>query len=85
MQISPNAKKTEVVTATEDTLKIRLHAPPVDGKANEALIRFVSDKLNLPKSAVDITHGHTSRRKLLDVRAPGLMPESVGKMLTPAA
>ena len=50
-----------------DALKIRLAAPPVDGKANEALVRFLADVLDLPKSAVILKSGQTSRRKVLEV------------------
>ena len=42
-------------------------APPVDGKANEALIKFVAETLKLPKSAVNLKSGQTSRRKVLEV------------------
>lgn len=85
VQIAPNAKRTEVIAATEDTLRIRLQAPPVDGKANEALIRFIADTLRVPKSAVEITHGFTARRKLLEVRAADLTVEAAAKALAPGA
>jgi uncharacterized protein (TIGR00251 family) len=48
-------------------LKIRLAAPPVDGKANAALLKFVAETLRLPKSAVTLKSGQTSRRKVLEV------------------
>lgn len=67
VQIIPNAKKSEVVGVLEDALKIRLQAPPIEGKANEALIRFIADILGVPKNAVQLVHGHTARRKLLEV------------------
>ena len=67
LHIQPGAKKTEVGGLHGDALKIRLAAPPVDGKANEALIKFVADTLGLPKSAVTIKSGQTSRRKALEV------------------
>lgn len=67
LHIQPGAKKTEFAGLHGDALKIRLAAPPVDGKANEALIRFIAEKLALPKTAVNIKSGHTSRRKVLEV------------------
>lgn len=79
VQIAPNAKKTEVIGAVEDAIKIKLHAPPVDGKANEALIRFIADRLDVPKSMVSITHGFTSKRKLLEVCAAHLTVDLVKK------
>lgn len=75
-QVSPNGKKSEILKATDDILRIRLQAPPVDGKANEALIRFVAERCGLPKSRVNITHGHTSRRKRLEIKSDSLtLPE----------
>ena len=67
LHIQPGAKKTEFAGLHGDTLKIRLAAPPVDGKANEALIKFVAETLKLPKSAVNLKSGQTSRRKVLEV------------------
>ena len=67
LHIQPGAKKTEFAGLHGDALKIRLAAPPVDGKANEALIRFIADQLGLAKSAVNLKSGQTSRRKVLEV------------------
>ena len=69
LHIQPGAKKTEVAGLYGDALKIRLAAPPVDGKANAALITFVADRLGLGKSAVHLKSGQTSRRKVLEVIA----------------
>lgn len=67
LHIQPGAKTTEFAGLHGDALKIRLAAPPVDGKANEALIKFVAETLKLPKSAVILKSGQTSRRKVLEV------------------
>ena len=67
LHIQPGAKKTEFAGLHGDALKIRLAAPPVDGKANEALIKFIAATLHLPKSAVNLKSGQTSRRKVLEV------------------
>lgn len=67
LHIQPGAKKTEVAGEHGDALKIRLAAPPVDGKANSALIAFVADRLGLAKSAVSLKSGQTSRRKVIEV------------------
>ena len=69
LHIQPGAKKTEVVGIHGDALKIRLAAPPVDGKANAALIAFVADRLGLARSAVSLKSGQSSRRKVLEVTA----------------
>lgn len=65
-------------------LKLRLQAQPIEGRANEALIAFLAKRLSVPRNALTITHGLTSRRKLIDVRAQGLMPDAVGALLSPA-
>jgi hypothetical protein len=69
LHIQPGAKKTEVAGLYGDALKIRLAAPPVDGKANAALIGFISAQLGVAKSAVSVKSGLTSRRKILEVVA----------------
>ena len=52
LHIQPGAKRTEFAGLHGDALKIRLAAPPVDGKANEALIKFIAETLGLARSAV---------------------------------
>lgn len=84
VQITPNAKKSEVIGVHEDALKIRLQAQPIEGKANEALIRFLADVLGVPKSAVTITHGHTNKRKIVEVSASRLSLDEVRRLLVPA-
>lgn len=79
LHIQPGAKKTEFAGRHGDALKIRLAAPPVDGKANEALVRFVAETLKLPKSAVSLKSGHTSRRKVLEVQ--GATAEAVARLI----
>jgi uncharacterized protein (TIGR00251 family) len=67
LHIQPGAKKTEVAGEHGDALKIRLAAPPVDGKANAALLAFVAEELGVAKSAVTLKSGQTSRRKVVEV------------------
>ena len=81
VQIMPNAKKSEVVGVLEDALKIRLQAQPIEGKANDTLIRHIAAKLNLPKSAIQITHGLTNKRKILEVSARDLTAEQAMQAL----
>jgi len=78
LHIQPGAKKTEIAGLHGDALKIRLAAPPVDGKANEALVKFVAEALKLPKSAVNLKSGQTSRRKVLEVQ--GATTEAVARL-----
>ena len=79
LHIQPGAKKTEIAGLHGDALKIRLAAPPVDGKANEALVKFVAEALKLPKSAVNLKSGQTSRRKVLEVS--GATSEAVARFV----
>ena len=79
LHIQPGAKKTEIAGLHGDALKIRLSAPPVDGKANEALVKFVAEALKLPKSAVNLKSGQTSRRKVLEVQ--GATTEAVARLV----
>ena len=67
LHIQPGAKTTEVAGEHGDALKIRLAAPPVDGKANAALLAFIAERLGVPKSAVTLKSGQASRRKVVEV------------------
>lgn len=67
LHIQPGAKKTEFVGLHGEALKIRLAAPPVDGKANAALCAFLADFCGVPKSAVSLVSGETSRAKRVRV------------------
>lgn len=67
IKVAPNAKKSEIVGTEAGVLKIKLKAPPVDGKANIELIKFLSDYLEIPKSQITILHGESSRTKLVEV------------------
>lgn len=67
VRVQPGARRTEVVGGYGEELKVRLNAPPVDGKANQALIRFVAAEMGVPSSAVTLVRGATSRSKILSV------------------
>ncbi len=67
IRIQPRASKNEVLRMGNGGLKIRLTAPPVDGAANEALVKFLSDRLGVAKSKVEILSGHTSREKIVKI------------------
>jgi uncharacterized protein (TIGR00251 family) len=67
VHVQPGARSSEVIGEIGDALKIRLQAPPVDGKANEALIAFVSEKLGVRQRDVRILRGQTSRQKVLGI------------------
>jgi uncharacterized protein (TIGR00251 family) len=67
VRVSPRSRRDEVVGLHGDALKIRLTAPPVEGKANRALREFLAKQLGVSPSAVEILTGHTSRQKRVRV------------------
>ena len=81
VQISPNAKRSEVLGVFDDALKIKLQAQPIEGKANEALVKYIAGALKVARSSVAITHGHTNKRKLLEVASAALTPDAVERVL----
>jgi len=69
LHIQPRASKNEVCGVQGDALKIRLTSPPVDGAANKLCREFLADLFHVPKSAVEIISGETSRHKRVKVSA----------------
>lgn len=63
LHVQPNAKVTEFVGLHGEAMKLRLAAPPVDGKANAALLAFLADYCALPKRAVTLLSGQNARTK----------------------
>jgi len=63
LHIQPRASKNEVCGVQDNALKIRLTSPPVDGAANKLCREFLADLFGVPKSAVEIVSGETSRHK----------------------
>ncbi len=68
VQVLPNAKKTEVVGLIDGALKIRLKAQPIEGQANEELIRFIATQMKLPKKQINVVRGLTSRQKTIEIK-----------------
>jgi uncharacterized protein (TIGR00251 family) len=75
LHIQPGAKRTEVAGVHGDSLKVRLNAQPVDGKANDALVAYLAERLGVPKARVVLEAGQTSRSKR--VRVLGVAAEAV--------
>lgn len=70
VSVSPNARRTAADGLHDGALRVRLCAPPVDGKANDLLMAWLADQLSLPKRAITLVRGQTSRRKCLALDAP---------------
>lgn len=75
LRVQPGAKRTEVAGLHGGALKLRLAAPPVDGKANDALLRFLADAFGVPLRSVALLHGAASRAKTVRVSAPVRRPD----------
>lgn len=69
LHIQPGAKRSECAGPHGEALKIRLAAPPVDGKANEALVAYLARALDVPKSRVELLSGLSSRAKRVRIAA----------------
>ena len=67
LRIQPRASREEIAGVAGDTIRIRLTAPPVNGTANEALVRFLAVLLKVRRSAVELVSGQTGRTKLVAV------------------
>ena len=67
VRITPRASRDEVVGEREGVLRVRVTAPPVDGAANEALVRLLAKVVGVPRGDVLIASGATSRTKIVDV------------------
>lgn len=67
IRISPNASKNEIIKS-EDVVKVKITAQPVDGKANKALVEFLSKQFKVPKTSIEIIKGETSKDKTLLIK-----------------
>jgi uncharacterized protein (TIGR00251 family) len=75
LHVQPGAARTEVSGTHGDALKVRLAAPPVDGKANAALLRHLADAFAVPLRQVTLVRGETSRQKKVRIEAPKARPD----------
>ncbi len=73
VRIQPRASKNGIVIQSDGSLKIRLTAPPVDGAANEALVKFLAEILGVGRSQIEIISGHTSREKRIRISGRDLV------------
>lgn len=78
LHVQPGAKRTEIAGVHGDALKIRLAAPPVDGKANAELLRFLAAEFGVSLRNVSLVRGETSRAKQARIDAPRRRPAWAG-------
>lgn len=66
--VVPRASRTRILNVYDDRLKIQLAAPPVDGQANDALVRFLADTLDMPRVQIEIVGGAANKRKTVRIK-----------------
>ncbi len=77
LHVQPGAKRSEVAGLHGDALKIRLAAPPIEGRANEALLKFIAQLFKVPARQTELLQGAQSRHKVVAIRDSALDPESL--------
>jgi uncharacterized protein (TIGR00251 family) len=65
--LQPKSSKNEVVGPYRDGIKVKVTAPPTEGKANEALIKFLAKEFKISASSIEILKGHNSREKIIRI------------------
>jgi uncharacterized protein (TIGR00251 family) len=79
LKVIPHAPRDEVAGWMGDALKVRIHAPALDGRANDALAEFLAERLGLPRRAVTLVRGDKARHKV--VRIDGLTRDEARRRL----
>jgi len=77
LHVQPGARRSEITGLHGDALKIRLAAPPVEGRANEALLKFIAGVFDVPLRQVELKQGTQSRHKVVAITGSRIAPESV--------
>jgi uncharacterized protein (TIGR00251 family) len=79
IKVQPRASKDELAEIMGEHLKVRITAPPVDGKANQHLINFLAKIFNVAKSDIELVSGETGRIKRLKIFSPAQLPACIEK------
>lgn len=72
VKVQPRARKNAITGIIGDSLKLSLTAPPIEGKANQAVMDFLADFFDIPRSSVTIASGKTNRLKIVNIRGATL-------------
>jgi uncharacterized protein (TIGR00251 family) len=70
VRVTPNARKNAVAACNGDEIRLKVKAPAVDGKANAALIEYLSELANVPRSRIAIKAGEKARTKIIEIDGP---------------
>ena len=81
VRVQPRASRSEIAGLHGERLRVRLQAPPVDGKANAALVAFIAEAFGLARTRVCIEHGLTGRDKRLRLRAAPPVPAALRTLI----
>jgi uncharacterized protein len=79
LRVIPRARRTEISGRRGDAILVRLAAPPVDGAANDALIAFLAERLEIPRRQIALARGATTRDKTIAI--DGLSPAEIARRL----
>jgi uncharacterized protein (TIGR00251 family) len=77
LHVQPGAKRSEISGLHGDALKIKLAAPPVEGRANEALLKFIAGLFEVPLRQVELKQGAKSRHKVVAVSGSAVLPDTL--------
>lgn len=83
LHVQPGAKRSEIAGLHGGALKIRLAAPPIEGRANDALLKFIADIFSVPLRNVELHHGSQSRHKVVAITGSLVEPESLIPVKSP--
>ena len=78
IKVQPKSSINKFFEPEEEEIKLKITAPPVDGKANEAVIKFLSKLFGVSKSSITILSGETGRHKRIKIASPQKIPETLG-------
>lgn len=77
LHVQPGAKRSEIIGLHGEALKLKLAAPPIDGRANEALLKFIGGLFDVPLRQVELKQGGQSRHKVLAITGSKIDPASL--------
>ncbi|MFA6016260.1 MAG: DUF167 domain-containing protein [Gallionellaceae bacterium] len=77
LHVQPGAKQTAVAGLHGEALKIRLAAPPIEGRANSALLKYIAQRFAVPLKSVELKHGEQSRHKVVSISGSQFNPEEL--------
>ncbi|HCI53874.1 MAG TPA: YggU family protein [Gallionella sp.] len=77
LHVQPGAKRSEICGLHGEALKLKLAAPPIDGRANEALLKYIAELFRVPVRQVELRQGAQSRHKVVAVTGSAINPESL--------